>query len=1190
MYLDKLTINGFKSFADEIELVFEPGITTIVGPNGCGKSNISDAIKWVLGEQSTKSLRCNRMSELIFNGGTKSNPLKKAEVALKFNGVNGDFRSKSEAVMQHDSGELLIGRQVSQTGESEYYMNKEQCLLKELNELFMGTGIGTDAYSIMEQSKIDLVLNTRPEERRFLFDEVAGITKYKHRRKKAEKKLEETKQNILRIDDIISELERETESLRVQAERAQKYAQLKDKLKEFEFALGRSQYDEIIKQISDTKVELNETRKKISELEASIEKREANLESVKSNQKDLDDEIEGCQTQIHTLENKIEKTESRITLYKERQSNIQKQRQRAEENIAEMEKQLDEFDKQRQAQEKEKQQIETVLGLDESKLNARQRVLEKLDKRIEQVKQKISETNTQVDKVVEEFTELRGENSNLQNQLKYSASRLDKLTEDLDQMRTEFSAATGRLLQSEEELNELKNKIVQSVKEQKTVQGAIRKKKKTLRELESKTRQMQDKLGQRSSRLRSLRGLQQNYEGYYAGVRAVLLAKENKPDEFAGICGVVAEIIQTEPDYELAIEVALGSAIQNIIVETSEDAQKSISFLKRTKSGRATFLPLDIIQPRVFRDSDAILEKPGVLGLAHELLEYDYKYNKAIRRLLGNTLVVADFDVAIGLRRNQKVNARLVTLEGERIRASGAITGGHSKSMASGLLQRTREIEELEQVVSRLSEQMSEFNTQRDKLEDDIASSREHLEELNESTHSLKLEYAEEKKEFEQQEEQQEWLKEQIKSAEDEKNSIEQEKDTIEDDQLEIREKLEEREEEKHNLQRQIKRLKEEMSIEMEKREEVKQSYTELRIELVEKRERIQSIDNAIKSIKANKLQAQERIRKFKNDIESDEEIREELKERIAQAQHEFLLLEQKKFDESEKFSKLKSDHADLLKKINSGEKEIRSLRRKLRKSNKAEHKLDVKITQLKMQKNSIREKILDRYNKSIEQIVRQVKDTMDEEELNSEIDKLKAQIDEMGNVNLMAIDEYDEHKKRLEFMTSERDDLKKSMNDIYKTIDKINKVSKQEFKESFEKIKANFQDTFERLFGGGEASLSLTDEDLLEAGIEITARPPGKKPKSISALSGGERTLVAIALLFAIFKLKPSPFCVLDEVDAALDDANVIRFTNLLKDFAEQTQFIVITHNKRTMEIADVMYGITMEDAGISKLVSLKL
>jgi len=1192
LYIDKLVINGFKSFADKLELVFEPaGITTVVGPNGCGKSNISDAIRWSLGEQSAKALRCKQMSDLIFNGGVSSKPLEKAEVAIKFGGVNGEIS------LPNASKELTIQRQLYQSGESRYYINKEQCLLREINELFMGTGVGVSAYSVMEQSKIDLILNTRPEERRFLFDEVAGITKYKYRKKEALKKLEETEQNILRINDVIHELKRQTESLKIQAERAEKYIQLKDHLKEFEFEFSRRQYDEFDKQISDTQVKLNDVQKEKDELENSIKEMEEIRESVKSTQKDLSEKIESGRNQFRMIEDKIKQIESRISIYKERQENIQKQRERAIESINEMKNQLEELDTQKQSKINEKQKIEVALKIDESKLTARERVIEKFDRRIKQSEKEISELEKDIDKIVEESTKLRGESSGLQNKLKYSIERLDKLVSDLDQMKLELSVISKNISESKEELDKLEKKITRSISEQKAVQESIKEERKNLEELDSKIRQTQEMLGQKASRLQSLEQLQQSYEGYYAGVRSILLAKENSPAEFSGICGVIAEIIKTEPDYEIAIEVALGSAIQNVVVEASEDAQKGISFLKQNRSGRVTFLPLDIIQPRFYKDSEAILNQSGVLGLAYELLQYDYKYDVAIKYLLGNTIVVEDLDTAIYLRRNKKCDARLVTIEGELIGTSGAITGGYSKSMSSGLLQRTREIEELKRTVKELNAQMSKFDNQRENLLKTLNSSREHLQELSDFAQSLKVKYAEAKKEFEQKEQQQKWLNEQIKSIQEERAYLEKEKNGLESDQLELIAKLEEFDKNKQNLQRQMQRLNEENNSEKEKREEVKKSFTDLRIQLAEKREKIQSIEDSIKSVEANKVQTQDRIQRFENDLKNDEQIRKELIEKISQAQHEFLLLEQKKFDESEKISKLESEQSEQLESINNIEKGIRALQRRLNKASSSEHSLEVKLTRLDMQKEALEAKFFEKYNTSLEQLKKQVEDSdkpqlydMDEHQLNFEIDKLKAQIDDMGKVNLMAIDEYDEHKNRLKFMDAQRNDLKKSTNDTYKVIEKINKLSRQEFMESFEKIKNNFQEIFQTLFGGGDAELCLTNGDLLEAGVEITARPPGKKPKTISALSGGERTLVAIALLFAIFKLKPSPFCVLDEVDASLDDANVIRFTNLVKEFAKQTQFIIITHNKRTMEIADVMYGVTMEDAGISKIVSLKI
>ena len=1180
MHIDKIKISGFKSFAEDVELLLEPGITTIVGPNGCGKSNVSDAIRWVLGQQSPRALRCANMQDLLFNGGSNFKPAQRAQASLHFTNVEGKLALESP--------EIAVRRQLTRSGESNYLINDAPCLLRDITELFMDTGIGVDAYSVMEQSKIDLILNTRPEERRFLFDEVAGITKYKHRKKAALRKLEATEQNLVRINDVIHTVQHETESLKQQAAQAERYQQLHGQLKNLELDLSRREHGRFAKELTQTQLNLDELMLAVTEANEQIDSTEQQIEDATARRAELENLIREGRGVVSEFTSKIEQTERDIAVYKERQLNIQQQRQRALQAIESLEKQTAELEAQKEERKQEHRQVDVSLQLEESRLTVRRRVLTELDTRVTDAENSVKTAQENLLETTNQVSQLETQLASLNNKLEYSAANLDRITERSNALGTELETEKEGYTKAQRREQQLNADLIRLETDRQKAEEAIQRYQTELRKLESEMRGMQDSLGTSASRFKSLKDLQATHEGYYTGVRAILKVHETEPERFGGICGVIAELIRTESDYELAIEVALGSAIQNIVTETAEDAQSGIEFLKQTKAGRVTFLPLDILRTRSFR-GDSLLGEAGVIGLAAELLDYDPKYEAAVQQLLGNTVVVEDLDTAIKLTRSFRHNARLVTLEGELINTSGAVTGGHNTSSTSGLLSRSRELESLQERITQLTSQLNEKDTRSKKLASKLAKLQQTRQTLITQGQAHQIEHASLSKVLEQGQRQISQLEEQLNDIEHEEVSLHQETEKAKADQEAFQSELEDAAKTRRTLQRRIERLSEQIQSEKNKREEVISSCQELEIALAGKREKLQSLNSELLNLQKNQAQIRESIAEHQAVIDSDDQTRQELSAQIDEAQRKFLQIEQEKFEAEENVRGLEEEHIGLIEQIAEAQKLVRKARREFEKRNRLRHHLEVTTTQLQMQLKAIAARILDKYQISIDQI--EVEDNpVDDLELMGQIDTLKTEIEGMGAVNLVAIEEYEEHKQREDFLVTQREDLEKSLRSVNQAIQKINQTSREAFLGTFEQIRANFQEVFEELFGGGETELRLTDEsDVLEAGIDIIACPPGKRPQSITQLSGGERSLVAIALLFAVFKIKPSPFCVLDEVDAALDEANVLRFTNLIRKYAQQTQFIIITHNKRTMEIADVMYGVTMEQAGLSKVVSAK-
>ena len=1180
MHINQIKISGFKSFAEDVELILEPGITTIVGPNGCGKSNVSDAIRWVLGQQSPRALRCANMQDLLFNGGSNYKPAQRAQASLHFTSVEGKLGLESP--------EIAVRRQLTRSGESDYFINDTPCLLRDITELFMDTGIGVDAYSVMEQSKIDLILNTRPEERRFLFDEVAGITKYKHRKKAALKKLEATEQNLVRINDVIHTVQRETESLKQQAAQAERYQHLHGQLRNLELDLSRREHGRFAKDLTQIQLNLDELMLAVTEANEQIDSTEQQIEDATARRAELDNLIRDGQGVVSQFSSEIEQTERQIALYKERQLNIQQQRQRALQAIESLEKQSAEFEAQKEEREQEHRQVDVSLQLEESRLTARRRVLTDLNTRVTEAENSVEVAQENLLETTNQVSQLETQLASLNNKLEYSAANLDRITERSNALGTELETEKASYTKAQRREQQLNADLIRLETDRQKAEEEVQRYQTELRKLESEMRGMQDSLGTSASRFKSLRDLQAAHEGYYTGVRAILKVRETEPERFGGICGVIAELIRTEPDYELAIEVALGSAIQNIVTETAEDAQSGIEFLKRTKAGRVTFLPLDILRTRPFH-GDGLLDKAGVIGLAAELLDYDSKYEVAVQQLLGNTVVVEDLDTAIKLTRSFRHNARLVTLEGELINTSGAVTGGHNTSSTSGLLSRSRELESLQERINQLTSQLNEKDTRSKRLAGKLAELQQTRQTLITQEQTHQIEHASLSKVLEQGQRQIAQLEGQLNDVEKEEVNLHQETEKAKADQDASQSELEEAAKTRRTLQRRIERLSEQIRSEKSKREEVIKSCQELEIALAGKREKLQSLSSELLNLqKIRNRFATVSVSIRRLSIRTIKPVRNSL-HKIDEAQRKFLQVEQEKFEAEENVRRLKEEHIGLIEQIAEAQKLMRKARREFDKHNRLRHHLEVTTTQLEMQLKAISARILDKYQITIDQIEIE-ENIVDDLELMGQIDTLKTEIEGMGAVNLVAIEEYEEHKQREDFLVTQREDLERSLESVNQAIQKINRTSREAFLQAFEQIRTNFQEVFEELFGGGETELRLTDEsDVLESGIDIIACPPGKRPQSITQLSGGERSLVAIALLFAVFKIKPSPFCVLDEVDAALDEANVLRFTNLIQTYAQQTQFVIITHNKRTMEIADVMYGVTMEQAGLSKVVSAK-
>lgn len=1190
MHLKNIKVSGFKSFSEEVDLLLEPGITTIVGPNGCGKSNVSDAIRWVLGEQSARALRCTSMRDLLFNGGTNFNPSQRASVTLSFANIDEN--------LSLNSTDVEVCRQLTRDGKSSYLINQTPCRLRDISELFMDTGVGVDAYSVMEQSKIDMILNVRPEERRFLFDEVAGITKSKHNKKTAIQKLEDTKQNLVRINDVIQELERETESLKEQAEQAEHYKSLKEQQQKIELSLACREYQKLALEHLETQNKLDEILNQVSDANQEIQEAEDRVENASIKRSELEEAIASAQQRKDEISAQNDQIEREIVKYKENQLNITQQRQRALETLQSLNSQLNHLQSQKKTRTQDIKQTQASLKIEESRLSGRKQVLQELNSRIKNANENIQNAQKDLQDIITELSQHENKKISITDKMTNTQSSLDRIKENTDTLNSELKIATDSREEIQQAATILDADLLKLENEKSKAETTLNESQNSLREIDTKIRGLQDSLGGNETQHRTLMQMQSSYRGYYSGVSAIMQAKEHYPEQFSGICGVVAELIQTQNEYEIAIEVALGSAIQNVISETAEDADEGIKFLKKHQAGRVTFLPLDIIRKRNFTD-DSLLDEPGVIGVAEDLVEFDYIYLPAVQHLLGNTLVIDSLDTAIAFKRRFNPNARMVTLEGELINTTGAISGGHTTQRKTGLLSRNNELDVLQSKIDDLTKLVDQTKEKRKVYAATIAEAQQARQNFSDQWQDKKIEKADVLKDIEQINQNIDRIEKHIAENQVEGRQQQESVDLSIEEKQQLDDRIEELSKKRTQTENRIKRINEGISSETRKHDEVASEVQEKDLFLARQQGNINGMITELEGFDERENQIQEDKKKQQEIIDNDEQTKQDITDKIEKAQSKFLQIQGDIAEAEAECDELTEERDALLDEIETLQKEMRATRRLHEKQNTKRTNLEIKTTQLEMRLKSISNRILDKYQVSIDELpkpminVSESENEANQPEINEidmldNIEKLKAEISAMGDVNLKAIEAHEEHKQRLDFLVTQREDVQHSIESSYQAIQKINETSRELFLKTFELVKNNFQDVFIELFGGGETELRLTDEsNILESGIDIIARPPGKRPQSITQLSGGERSLVAIGLLFAVFKIKPSPFCVLDEVDAALDEANVLRFTNLIRAYSDNTQFVIITHNNRTMEIADVMYGVTMEQAGMSKVVS---
>lgn len=1181
MYLKNLEMYGFKSFADKTVLDFMPGITTVIGPNGSGKSNISDCIRWILGEQSMKSLRGSKSEDIIFAGTQNRKSLGFAEASLVFDNSDGK--------LPIEYSEVRVTRKLYRSGESGYFINKTACRLKDIQELFMDTGIGKDGYSIIGQGKIDEILSNKSEDRRHIFEEAAGIVKYRTRKVESEKKLENTKLNLLRVNDIISELEANMNPLKEQSEKAKKFLNLRDELKNIEIGLFIHKIEEFKKQIKELEenMDIFETQKvKEEEKSNSIQ---TEKESVKEAIDQLIEEIEKVQNIGFEVSNKKEQINSEIGICQERISNNTENSQRYSLDIEEIEKRNGELEEEK-AQKLErksdmlvnKEKYEQELKEKEEELANYSKTLSEKALEIEEKKKKLEENTDKRYEILNEQSTQKANLENLNKQENSLKTQIQDTISDLDGSRSEKEDLSKKFYEIEKQKNDLNNALeeIKNKKEESTVK---------LKEFDVKINSYQSEYRIKDSRCKFLIETEKEKEGYNKSVKTLMNSMERNANLAKGVHGVVASLISVEEKYQTAIEMTLGNSLQNIVTDTEEEAKKLVNYLKENKIGRASFLPISSVKGQKLNRVN-YHGMDGYIGIASDLVSFDKKYEGIVFNLLGRTVIVENMDAAISLAKKNNYSFKIVTLTGDVINPSGMISGGSVTQKTVSILGRENEIKKLEEELKTLEKKIKDLEKEKEEYENSIKDILNSFEDKQKEFQEVEILYATEKQK-------QENIDLEILKFDSKLAKLREDVEKIGQEKQEILQKQEQFEAQVNTIDEENNKLNAIVDEFTEANKENQKYIDDLNFNITNLKISVSSFDEGESSIDEIMERIEQELENNKQSIVSKKELidklkleNEELNTKIEQFKQQIADLEADVEKSSEKVENLKKERISKNERLTHLENEMEEQNAKVEDIKNQISKLEIKKSKIDLEQNQIINRMWEEYELTPNN-VGEVQKIENPEAVQKQVNNLRSQIRDLGSVDVDSIKRYQETKERYDFLSEQRLDLEEAMAKLKKVIQDMTDTMKKQFTEQFKIINKNFGEVFKELFGGGKAELILSDEEnVLECGIEIEVQPPGKKLQNMTLLSGGERAFTAIALLFAILKINPAPFCVLDEIEAALDDVNVFRFAEYLKKFCADTQFLVITHRKGTMEAANTVYGITMEEKGISKLLSMKL
>jgi len=1168
MRIKRLEIIGFKSFVDKVEIDFQDGVTAIVGPNGCGKSNIVDAIRWAMGEQSARNLRGRSMEDVIFNGSESRKPHGMAEVSIIFDNEDG---LAPPAFAKY--AEIMVTRRLYRSGESEYLLNKTPCRLLDIAELFMDTGVGRRAYSIIEQGKIGFILNAKPEERRFLIEEAAGVTKFKARKKTALRKIDATRQNLLRLGDIISEVNRQLASLKRQANKAERYRRYREELKGIETRFALRRFRQLNAEIKELEKRERARGGALQKLTGELQVLEARLDEGRLQQAGLEKELARIQEQVYQLTADIQQAEGKISFARQQRETLELQKERRAAEGEEVRQRLAALDD-------EEASLERTLGELAGELATAERRLAAATEEVEARQARERQGQARLEEVRQKLYALMSSLAQLQNQQQDASRRLEMQEERRSRNRREAADIQQELAQLQQEAQVRHRRL----EEERRRRDGLRQEQERLREEldgwqarrltnEEELLTAREDLNRVRSRLESLRQLEADLEGYAGGVRTLLADTGMK----SRLGGLVADLLGVPRELETAVEAVLGERLQALLAD--RDGAEAAFDLLRQKGGRATLLLAG-------RPPAGVPSWEGGTPLADLVTVKDER----LRGLLAGIYLVEDVRPWIG--HPLPFGLVLVSREGETLAGGGEWTGGSPPAAGGGLLHKKREIRDLADRLTGLESRVAALEEERQQLQFRCADAEERRQELADAIHRQDLQLVDSDKELARLRQEEERLRQRIEILSLEEEQLHGDREHLQRLLQEATEGLQRQQEQRRQLEAELEELTAALAGQRRGQEQAREELTRLRVEVASLREREAAARSSREGLEQLRHELQGRLAVLAGEREDATDEQHRLQQEAESLQQRLEVLFVRREEEKKRYDRQRDRFEEAAQRLLLEEDRLRELRQQVNRAREEVGDLQLQLREKQLALEHLRQSFLERYRLDLEDL-KEVEDEpeIDQQAAERRLEELKRLIDGIGEVNLTAIDEYRELEERSRFLLEQQEDLRQSLHGLQTAIAKINRTTRKRFRETFDQVNAKFQEVFPRLFQGGRAELRLTDEDdLLETGIDIIAQPPGKKLQGVTLLSGGEKALTAVALIFAIFLIKPSPFCLLDEVDAPLDEANIGRFNEMVKEMSALSQFIIITHNKRTMEMADTLYGVTMQEPGVSRLVSVRI
>ncbi|MDS2744437.1 chromosome segregation protein SMC [Streptococcus pneumoniae] len=1171
MYLKEIEIQGFKSFADKTKVVFDQGVTAVVGPNGSGKSNITESLRWALGESSVKSLRGGKMPDVIFAGTESRKPLNYASVVVTLDNHDGFIKDAGQ--------EIRVERHIYRSGDSEYKIDGKKVRLRDIHDLFLDTGLGRDSFSIISQGKVEEIFNSKPEERRAIFEEAAGVLKYKTRRKETESKLQQTQDNLDRLEDIIYELDNQIKPLEKQAENARKFLDLEGQRKAIYL-------DVLVAQIKENKAELESTEEELTQVQELLmsyyqkrEKLEEENQTLKKQRQDLQAEMAKDQGSLMDLTSLISDLERKLALSKLESEQVALNQQEAQARLATLE------DK-RSSLSQEKSDKESSLALLEENLVQNNQKLNRLEAELlafsDDPDQMIELLRERFVALLQEEADVSNQLTRIENELENSRQLSQKQADQLEKLKEQLAIAKEKASQQKEELETAKEQVQKLLADYQAIAKEQEEQKTSYQAQQSQLFDRLDSLKNKQARAQSLENILRNHSNFYAGVKSVLQEK----DRLGGIIGAVSEHLTFDVHYQTALEIALGASSQHIIVEDEESATKAIDFLKRNRAGRATFLPLTTIKARTIssQNQDVIAVSPGFLGMADELVTFDTRLEAIFKNLLATTAIFDTVEHARAAARQVRYQVRMVTLDGTELRTGGSYAGGANRQNNSIFIK--PELEQLQKEIAADEASLGSEEAALKTLQDQMATLTERLEAIKSQGEQARIQEQGLSLAYQQTSQQVEELETLWKLQEEEKDRLSD--GDWQADKENCQERLAAIASDKQNLEAEIEEIKSNKNAIQERYQNLQEELAQARLLKTElqgqKRYEVADIERLGKELDNLDFEQEEIQRLLQEKVDNLEKVDTELlAQQVEEAKTQKTNLQQGLIRKQFELDDIEGQLDDIASHLDQARQQNEEWIRKQTRAEAKKEKVSERLRHLQSQ-------LTDQYQISYTEALEKAHDLENLNLAEQEVKDLEKAIRSLGPVNLDAIEQYEEVHNRLDFLNSQRDDILSAKNLLLETITEMNDEVKERFKSTFEAIRESFKVTFKQMFGGGQADLILTEGDLLTAGVEISVQPPGKKIQSLNLMSGGEKALSALALLFSIIRVKTIPFVILDEVEAALDEANVKRFGDYLNRFDKDSQFIVVTHRKGTMAAADSIYGVTMQESGVSKIVSVKL